>query len=204
MSGLPNDIEQVRNSLPTRSARLRLVSMMVLAGAVAACDHASGTGSEDPIGPDDVHIMAASRQIIRIPDSEFREVRALKTRFADFDDAFAQGWAVQATPCLDNLPTGAMGVHWLNPAFVDDKVAPLKPEIVIYEPQASGPPRFVGLEYIIPYSIRPETAPPPVLFGQEFLQNPGAQLWMMHLWIGRHNPDGILATWNPSVSCAAS
>jgi hypothetical protein len=94
-----------------------------------------------------------------------------------------------------------MGIHYLNPAHLDGSVSALTPEIVIYEPGRNGRLRFVGLEYIIPYTFVPETADPPELFGQQFLQNPGDQLWMLHVWIGRNNPDGLFATWNPKVSC---
>jgi hypothetical protein len=125
----------------------------------------------------------------------------MAARFRRFAASQEAGYTVQATGCRANPPVGAMGIHYLNPAHLDGSVSALTPEIVIYEPGRNGRLRFVGLEYIIPYTFVPETADPPELFGQQFLQNPGDQLWMLHVWIGRNNPDGLFATWNPKVSC---
>jgi len=174
---------------------------LALAGAVAACDVA--TDSPDTVlAPDQAPLfLAASNGGAPDLASQVAPVRALAARYHDFQASQDAGYTVRVTDCVENPPTGAMGIHFLNPAYVDDVVSPLTPEIVFYEPQKDGRLRFVGVEYIIPYSFVPETDPAPTLFGEPLLHNAGDQLWMMHLWIGRHNPDGLLATWNPNVSC---
>jgi hypothetical protein len=103
--------------------------------------------------------------------------------------------------CLHDAQMGGMGVHYLNTALVDDTVMVRKPEILIYEPQKDGSLQFVGVEYIIPFKIRAETATPPVLFGQQFKKNDTFQLWGLHVWVGRSNPSGTFADYNPTVSC---
>jgi hypothetical protein len=103
--------------------------------------------------------------------------------------------------CLHDSQMGGMGVHYLNTALVDDTVVVTKPEIMIYEPQKDGSLKFVGVEYIIPFKIRAETATPPVLFGQQFKKNDTFQLWALHAWVGRNNPSGTFADYNPGVSC---
>ena len=94
-----------------------------------------------------------------------------------------------------------MGWHFLNVAYVDATVEVLKPEVLIFEPEKNGDLRLVGVEYIIPFTIRPSTATPPSLMGQQFVQNFGDEVWMLHVWVWQHNHDGMFATWNPSVSC---
>jgi hypothetical protein len=42
-----------------------------------------------------------------------------------------------------------MGEHYLNPTLLDDKVDLTKPELVVYEPDASGRRRLVALEYLV-------------------------------------------------------
>lgn len=102
--------------------------------------------------------------------------------------------------CLSD-PTGAMGIHYLNTTLVDDTVIVTKPELLIYEPQQDGSMTFVGVEYIIPYSIHGADQPAPVLFGEQFMKNDHFQLWGLHAWVGKKNPSGTFAMWNPDVSC---
>lgn len=94
-----------------------------------------------------------------------------------------------------------MGIHYLNTSLVDDTVVVTRPEIMIFEPQRNGSLKFVGVEYIIPYTIHPASQNPPVLFGVKFTRNETFKLWALHVWIGRRNPTGEFATYNPAVSC---
>src|SRR6476620_9901480 len=43
-----------------------------------------------------------------------------------------------------------MGYHFGNTNLFDSTVDLLQPEVVIYEPQAGGHMRLVGMEYIVP------------------------------------------------------
>ena len=61
--------------------------------------------------------------------------------------------------------------------------------------------KFVGVEYIIPYSIHGADQPAPVLFGEAFSKNDHFQLWGLHAWVGKKNPAGTFAMWNPDVTC---
>jgi hypothetical protein len=195
---------------PLTRCRLRRVdawirnaaTLVVATGVFAACGPVSDA-PDNPAAPADAYIVSASSPGgAPVLASQLAEVRALTAKYHDFQASQDAGYTAIVSGCVQNPPIGAMGIHYLNPLYVDAAVTPLLPEVVIYEPEKSGKLRFVGVEYIIPYAILPETAQPPVLFGEEFLHNPGNQLWMMHVWIGRHNPDGLLATWNPQVSCA--
>lgn len=103
--------------------------------------------------------------------------------------------------CLSDATLGGMGVHYLNTALVSATPAVTEPQIMIYEPQQDGTTKFVGVEFIIPYSVIGEDQPAPELFGQQFMKNATFQLWGLHVWVGRSNPSGLFAMWNPDVSC---
>jgi hypothetical protein len=91
-------------------------------------------------------------------------------------------------------------VHWLNPALVDHKTELLRPELVMYEPQPDGSMVLVGVDYIIPFSEW-RSPQPPVLLGVPFMRNEPLEVWALHIWTERENPDGLFAAWNPRVTC---
>ena len=135
-------------------------------------------------------------------NAQLAELRALTARFHDLDEAMAAGYTVLVTPCLALPGTGAMGFHYGNPAYINDPaVNYLQPELLLYEPQKNGKLRFVGVEYIIPFALLPSTATPPTLLGQTMHTDFAGNLWALHAWVGRHNPAGMFADWNPKVSC---
>lgn len=188
--------------LDFRQHRWPIAATLAIAVAVAACaEEAPG-----PTGPDaTLSVSAAGAPVLASRAeqlSQVAQVRALTAKYRRLEAAQDAGYDIEATGCRANEPVGAMGIHWLNLSLVDGTVTPLEPELLIYEPGKNGKMSFVGVEYIVPFAIVPDTDPAPELFGQEFLKNFGDQLWMMHLWVGRHNPDGLFATWNPRVTCA--
>ncbi|TIV10486.1 MAG: hypothetical protein E5V94_05130, partial [Mesorhizobium sp.] len=59
------------------------------------------------------------------------KVRALDSRFEDVAVAKAEGYA--PIPCASGLTGGAMGIHYVNAAYLkDDAVDVAKPEAVMY------------------------------------------------------------------------
>lgn len=128
-------------------------------------------------------------------------VRRLTAPFHEIETAMAAGYDIAVTPCLEHPTEGAMGIHYGNLALFDDQVELLGPETLLYEPQKNGRMRLVGLEYLVPFGALPATADPPELLGQHFHANHEAGVWALHLWLWRHNPNGLFADWNPNVSC---
>lgn len=41
----------------------------------------------------------------------------------------------------------------------------------------------------------------PVLFGREMTRDDDHQEWLLHVWLWKHNPNGMFEDWNPNVSC---
>lgn len=135
--------------------------------------------------------------------SELQELKARMARYNSFTQAEKSGYTTLVPPCFDNQPIGAMGFHYVNVALMDDQVDPLAPEALMYEPGPQGQMKFVGVEFIVPFSVRPYPgSTPPTAFGQDFSPNTDLQLWALHAWIGRENPLGVFQPWNPNVSCA--
>ncbi len=169
---------------------------------LAACDRSAVAPAASE------QAAAGSATFNRHPDGGAADVnrnlaalRRLTAPFHDITAAEAAGWNVQLTGCMENPPAGGMGYHYANTALIDGTAEVRRPQLLLYEPEKNGRMRLVAVEYIIPYSFLPETAPAPKLFGQEFHKNAAFQLWGLHAWVWEHNPSGMFADWNPRVSC---
>ncbi|TPK39676.1 hypothetical protein [Mesorhizobium sp. B2-5-3] len=129
------------------------------------------------------------------------EVRAANGRFVNVAAATAEGYA--PIPCASGITGGAMGIHYVNGAYLkDDAVDLAKPEAVMYEPMADGKLKLVAVEYI--------TAKGPAsLEGQLFNFDSAPNryglgpFYELHVWAWKPNPTGAFADMNPNVSCDA-
>jgi hypothetical protein len=124
--------------------------------------------------------------------------------------------AILKTPCVSGPDYGAMGVHLINAENVDAVVNVDKPEALIYEPQANGKLRIVGVEYIVPKeawdAANPAQpglpSPRPALLGNlmNFVDSPNRYgieggFFEIHVWAFEDNRKGALTDWNPDVTC---
>ena len=101
---------------------------------------------------------------------------------------------------VDPGGAGGMGYHYGNTTLINGSVAVDQPELLLYEPEKNGRMRLVAVEYIVPLSAW--TSPnPPRLFGRDFKVNQAFQIWGLHAWVWKHNPSGMFADWNPTVTC---
>ena len=129
------------------------------------------------------------------------KVRALDSRFEDVAVAKAEGYA--PIPCASGLTGGAMGIHYVNAAYLkDDAIDVAKPEAVMYEPMADGSLKLIAVEYIT-------SKGPASLDGQLFNFNTAPNryglgpFYELHVWAWKQNPTGAFADMNPNVSCDA-
>lgn len=135
-------------------------------------------------------------------NQELAALRELTAPFQDFQTAQAAGWNQPVLDCLDNPPEGGMGFHFANPEFMNDTTPKvLRPQLLMYEPEQNGRMRLVGVEYIISFANASGDGPPPQLFGHAFHPNTDLGIWGLHAWVWKHNPSGMFADWNPTVSC---
>jgi hypothetical protein len=135
--------------------------------------------------------------------SDLGRVRAATASYQDPAAAQAAGFPTTTPPCLDSLPVGTMGHHYVDRRIVDDKVDVEHPEILLYAPQPDGTQKLAAVEYIIPYRIRARSETPPRIFDQDMKRQDALNLWYLHVWAWQENPAGLFADWNPTVHCAA-
>jgi hypothetical protein len=137
-----------------------------------------------------------------------RDVRRATHEFQNVNAAIAAGY-VSTGSCVSGPNGGAMGVHYVNEAFIADGVLDVqRPEVLVYEPDNGGL-RLVAIEFFVnAEQWDSANAGPPVLSGQHFhyvgapnrLRNPA--YYELHVWAWKRNSSGLFSDWNPAVSCA--
>jgi hypothetical protein len=158
-------------------ARALAFSSLVVAAAVVQAGKAKSAG--DPVVVD--------------------HVRAANGRFVDVAVAVAEGYA--SAGCVTSLDGGAMGVRYVNAAYLKDRNVDIKrPQAVLYEPLPDGKLALVGVQYITFNS-------PASLDGQTFgfvgkPNNYGLEpFYELPVWAWKVNLRGAFAEMNSSVSC---
>jgi len=133
---------------------------------------------------------------------------AYHARAAALDAGF-----LPVSPCVAVPGVGGMGFHYLDPGRIGDaNVDPSRPELLLYEPQADGRLRLVGVEFLLIADVwDAQHATKPTLLGQPFDEHRGPDThglpfdhYEFHVWVWRHNPSGLTAPFNPRVSCDAA
>lgn len=136
-------------------------------------------------------------------------VRSATRKYQDYQVALRDGY-VNTQHCV-SAPPGAMGVHFVNEHLLGDGESNAhKPEVLLYEPVVEGNEvvdyELVGVEYMVVAAMVEDT---PVVKGLGLEMHgpmpghaPGEpEHYDLHLWAWRENPDGILADFNPNVTC---
>jgi hypothetical protein len=129
-------------------------------------------------------------------------VRTTLDRFKDVAVAVKEGYA--PLPCASGVDGGAMGIHYVNGAYLKDEAVDLaKPEAVMYEPTPDGKLALIAVEYITtkgPASLENH------LFA--FTGTPNRYglpaFYELHVWAWKPNPAGTFADMNMDVSCDAA
>jgi hypothetical protein len=135
-------------------------------------------------------------------------VRDSTERFKDVSVAQAEGYALQFG-CVSGDSSGAMGMHYVNGDLVAKGVIDAtKPQIVIYEPLASGKLHLIGADYLVLADSWDKThSSPPELMGQLFhlFEAPNRfglpSFYTLHVWAWKDNPNGAFVNWHPNVVC---
>ncbi len=131
---------------------------------------------------------------------QLNQVRRATSAFFSFDVGIAAGWDTAISPCVES-PMGGMGYHIANMEQLGNgSLSLLRPEVLLFAPTEDGSMEFLGVEYIVRAPDWPHAEPPQIL-GQSLHFNPAQNIWALHVWIGRDNPAGVFADWNPEVSC---
>jgi hypothetical protein len=138
-------------------------------------------------------------------------VRDATERFKDVTVAEAAGYSLQFG-CVSGPDSGAMGMHFVNGAFVNDGLLDVtRPEIVIYEPLPNGQLRLIGADYLVFADTwnAAHAGNPPQLMGQLFhlFESPNRfglpAFYSLHVWAWKQSPTGPFVNWHSNVSCRA-
>ena len=182
-----------------------LVLALAVAGTLAACQD-DMSSSEAVMAPTIMRDNGASASVT--DDAALSDLARVTARFHRIEAAKDAGYSTQITPCWAHHSAGGMGYHFGNLNLFDATVDLLRPETVIYEPQAGGHMKLVGMEYIVPLDAwaaanhdlnNPNDVPQ--LLGQRFTRHSFLPIFKLHIWLWRDNPSGTFADWNPKVSC---
>ncbi|MBB5014323.1 hypothetical protein [Rehaibacterium terrae] len=189
------------------STKFASVLCCLFGGALAAGAAGAHSSGSDAL-PKHCGVVAAAKPGGSLPpacrqDEVARQLDMLRravSPFFSFDTAVAAGWDVPLSGCVES-PMGGMGYHYGKlDQLGNGTLSLLRPEALLYAPTADGSMEFLGVEYIIPAPLWPHAEPPQFL-GQHLHYNPHQDIWALHVWVGRDNPSGIFADWNPEVTC---
>ena len=114
------------------------------------------------------------------------QIRASTAELHNLAAATSAGY-VDLQLCVD-----MMGEHYGKPSSFSDGVLDANdPEALVYEHRNDGL-ALVGVEYV-------STGPGTVPGVGDLHYNPAVDLWVLHAWVWKHNPDGMFADMNPTV-----
>ncbi|MCI0434613.1 MAG: hypothetical protein L0271_13380 [Gemmatimonadetes bacterium] len=136
-------------------------------------------------------------------DRDVARIRSATAAFKSLDRAVAAGYDRDVVQCVRHPQLGTMGYHHQNNALLDRRIELEHPEMLVYERLPDGAYRLNGVEYIVPFSVWPQSDPPPVAMGQKLKPAPSLSLWYLHVWVWLENPSGLFADWHPEVRCPA-
>ena len=187
----------------TRSRRRRFAKTAALTSlAAAAFVVGSASGASAHSGDHAPDLPAAGRS--SVSGSDLATVRSATAKYHRLSTALADGY-IPVSGCEQLPGVGAMGVHYLNPVLASDGVIdPLRPELLLYVPTGGGRLQLAGVEYFAAEQAVPAR---PSALGLPFngpMDGHSAQMprhYDLHLWLWKHNPAGVAATWNPALSC---
>jgi hypothetical protein len=136
-------------------------------------------------------------------EKQLAQVRAATARYQRVEQALADGYIADSV-CIES-----MGIHYVKPSLMDMTLNITQPEILLYAKHGEGGLRLVAVEYFKPDADQDLTTSNdrPSLFGQPFDgpmpgHAPGMPIhYDLHVWLWQHNPAGMFAQWNPTVTC---
>lgn len=203
--------------LRSRARSLAATAVLVTAATALIASTAAATETTPTSAPSatvtDASEVATPAAVTGGPSTSKRalaQARAATAKYHDVDVAYADGYEA-VSPCVEAPGLGVMGVHLLNhDRVVDGVLDPRAPEALLYLPTDDGL-QLIGVEYFQPDADQDLTTDDdrPSLFGVPFDgpmegHGPGEPVHFdLHVWLWKHNPAGMTAPFNPSLSCDA-
>lgn len=174
-------------------------SLLIVAVALAAC-RGHNTVPETLAAADNPPVVSSSAHDHVVPMSgeplpvkELANARRATAQYQDFQRALRAGY-VDIGVVLPN-----MGRHLVKDSLVDATFDAERPEILVYMEDLGGRMKLVAVEYAVPLNL---TATPPEGFpggADVWFADQRFQLWTLHAWVFRDNPDGMFNPTNRRV-----
>jgi hypothetical protein len=171
--------------------------LLATAFAFAACsDTQTTTAPEVPLDAATsagAHHAASEKSHGTLPQGELARLRRATARYHDIQNAFDDQY-VDINVVIPN-----MGRHLLKTGLLDATFEDARPELLVYSPNPAGRLELVAVEYAVPLGL---SANAPGGFqgsGDEWFANQQFQLWTLHAWVWRDNPDGVFHATNSRV-----
>lgn len=193
-------LRQLASHFPYCALGLLAAAAGTPSGALAHDEHAQVATTQHHSGGEQ---RKKTNELVKI-------VRQVTAKYRDVEVAESDEYQL-LFGCVSGEDSGAMGLHYVNLGlYMDGKINAYEPEIVIYEPTASGRPRLIGADYIVDAAAWDAShTQAPELNGQIFHYFPAPNrfgldaFYTLHVWAWKDNPTGTFVNWHDNVSCDA-
>lgn len=198
----------------TRTLTALSCGLIPIAAIAATGMTASAADEPDHAADSSGHTSGANGTHKADLQKDLAQVRRATARFHDLDTAkeagYELGWVNGSgtriiTGCVASPTSGAMGYHYFNAKLMtENEVNLLEPEVLVYATGDDGALHLVAVEWAArgPNSNPPGPTEPPTVLGQEMhILVPAVGFYLTHAWVWKPNPAGMLADWNPNVTC---
>ena len=176
------------------AAALRAPLALAAALSLAACADRAPTAPDEAASP----ALATARADHQAALAELRRVTA---RYHDVSVAVADGFVPVTVECEEEEGGPVMPIPYAHfGRILDGRLDASLPDALLYEPDANGRLRLVGVEVAMLLSAQPE---PPTFLGVPLEREEALGVYGLHIWVWRHNPAGMFAEGNPHVTCGA-
>lgn len=175
---------------------------IALAAAITLCAACADSAPVAPSNDRASSTFASSKSARAEAERAIATLRRVTARYHNQDAAIKDGF-VLFHACEVRPGEGGVGELWVNfERLMDGVMDPRSPDALVYEPARNKreQPKLVAAELAIPYALWNGDAPPKFL-GAEFQREDEYGVYGLHVWIWRHNPEGLFAEGNPRVSC---
>ena len=178
----------------------RFLGPLATIAAVTLTACADGT----PVGP--ARALAprgAQATLATVADfnTAIAELRRATAKYHDVSAALADGFVPVVAGCEEREGEARVAIPYASIARILDGVLdPSLPDALLYEPAKDGKHKLVGVEMVIPYPLW-TAAQPPRFLGVPLQREDELGVFGLHVWVWRHNPNGMFAVDNPNVSC---
>ena len=167
------------------------IQIILAAALLVACNDQSPLDST--AAPEFSRQTAAGNQALAT-------LRSASARYHDVDTAIADGF-ILLHGCEVRPGEGAVGVLYVNlDRYLDGVIDPASPDGLLYAPGPNGKLQLSGVELALPIAMWSGPQPPQFL-GATFQTEDEFAAYGLHIWVWRHNANGMFAQAHPGVAC---